>query len=131
MAQRFTRSHNKPKASAHALAIRFRRHELQRPARTILCLHSIANNRKTGCREIGFILPYDTVRAARDPEAMLLEFLSSRYAAAADEARWEREQLQCTLGVPGRVRLLAPGEPGSVAGTGGGREIHREFVHRD
>jgi hypothetical protein len=51
-----------------------------------------------------FILPYDTVRNAQDPEHTLLDFLSSTYAAAADSANWDREGLECSLGVPGRVR---------------------------
>jgi hypothetical protein len=37
-----------------------------------------------------FILPYEDVRAADDPEAMLSEFLQSTYGAAADLAKWDR-----------------------------------------
>jgi hypothetical protein len=51
-----------------------------------------------------FILPYDTVRAAADPNALLLDFLSTTYAAAADAAGWDRAALECPLGVPGKVR---------------------------
>ena len=53
-----------------------------------------------------FILPYDTVRVAADPDGMLLDFLSTTYAAAADTGGWDRAQLECSLGVPGRVRPL-------------------------
>jgi len=53
-----------------------------------------------------FILPYDTVRSAADPEALLLEFLSTTYAAAADTGGWDREALECPIGVPGQVRQL-------------------------
>ena len=53
-----------------------------------------------------FILPYDAVRAAMDPDALLLEFLTSTYAAAADAGRWDRAALECRLGVPGKVREL-------------------------
>jgi hypothetical protein len=53
-----------------------------------------------------FILPYDTVRKAPDPEALILDFLSSTYEAAADNAHWDRAQLECPLGVAGRVRPL-------------------------
>jgi len=54
-----------------------------------------------------FILPYDTVRSAADPEALLLEFLSTTYAAAADTGGWDREEaLECPIGVPGQVRQL-------------------------
>jgi hypothetical protein len=41
-----------------------------------------------------FILPYDAVRTASEPDAVLLEFLESTYAAAADLARWDREALE-------------------------------------
>jgi hypothetical protein len=53
-----------------------------------------------------FILPYDAVRTAADPDALLLEFLSATYAAAADAGAWDRAALECRLGVPGRVRPL-------------------------
>ena len=51
-----------------------------------------------------FILPYDTVRAAAEPDALLLDFLSTTYAAAADAEGWDRAALECPLGVPGKVR---------------------------
>ncbi len=54
-----------------------------------------------------FILPYDTVAAAPDPEALLLDFLSATYAAAADTGGWDRAALECQLGSPGRVRLVS------------------------
>jgi len=41
-----------------------------------------------------FILPYDTVRQARDPDALLLGFLQETYAAAADLAKWDRRALE-------------------------------------
>jgi hypothetical protein len=53
-----------------------------------------------------FILPYDLVRHSADPDALLLDFLSSTYAAAADLAGWDRDALECALGVPGLVRRL-------------------------
>ncbi len=51
-----------------------------------------------------FVLPYDAVRCAVDPDAVLLSFLGSTYAAAADRAGWNRAALECDLGVPGRPR---------------------------
>jgi hypothetical protein len=51
-----------------------------------------------------FILPYDAVRAAPDPDARLLDFLATTYAAAADAAGWDRAALECPLGIPRRVR---------------------------
>jgi uncharacterized protein DUF5996 len=41
-----------------------------------------------------FILPYDEVRTARDPDALLLGFLQETYAAAADLAGWDRAALE-------------------------------------
>jgi hypothetical protein len=41
-----------------------------------------------------FILPYDQVRTARSPDAVLLEFLESSYAAAADRGEWDRRSLE-------------------------------------
>jgi hypothetical protein len=41
-----------------------------------------------------FVLPYDAVRTARDPDATLMEFLQSTYEAAADLAAWPRAQLE-------------------------------------
>ena len=53
-----------------------------------------------------FILPYDTVRRAADPDALLLDFLSTTYAAAAETGGWDRAALECPVGVPGEVREL-------------------------
>jgi hypothetical protein len=53
-----------------------------------------------------FILPYDTVARAPEPDALLLDFLSATYAAAAEAGGWDRANLECTLGVPGRVRPI-------------------------
>jgi hypothetical protein len=53
-----------------------------------------------------FILPYDTVRKAAEPEALLLAFLSTTYAAAAETGGWDRAALECPIGVPGQVRRL-------------------------
>jgi hypothetical protein len=47
-----------------------------------------------------FLLPYDIVRKARDPDATLLGFLQSTYEAAAQSADWDRASLDCPLGSP-------------------------------
>jgi hypothetical protein len=44
----------------------------------------------------GFILPYDDVRKAVEPERMLSEFLQSTYEAAANLAKWDRAALERT-----------------------------------
>ncbi len=51
-----------------------------------------------------FILPYDAVHAAADPDGLLLDFLTSTYASAAETGKWDRAALECALGEPGRVR---------------------------
>jgi hypothetical protein len=53
-----------------------------------------------------FILPYETVRLAESPDAFLLDFLSTTYAAAADAGGWDRAALECAIGVAGQVRQV-------------------------
>jgi len=53
-----------------------------------------------------FILPYEVVRSAADPDEVLLDFLETTYAAAANAGRWDRAALECEMGVPGRVRRV-------------------------
>ena len=53
-----------------------------------------------------FILPYDAVRAAAQPDQALLEFLQSTYEAAANAAKWDRQALECAPGQPGVVRQI-------------------------
>ncbi len=45
-----------------------------------------------------FVLPYDAVRTAGDPDETLVSFLQSTYEAAADAADWDRETLECPQG---------------------------------
>ncbi len=54
-----------------------------------------------------FILPYDSVAAAPEPDKLLLDFLSTTYVAAAETGGWDRAALECPLGVPGRVRPIS------------------------
>ena len=49
-----------------------------------------------------FVLPYEAVRRAPDPDALLIEFLQSTYEAAADRAGWDRAALE---------RAVPPGPP--------------------
>jgi hypothetical protein len=58
-------------------------------------------------KELGeFILPYDAVRTAREPDSALMDFLQSTYKAAADLAKWDRKMLECDLGEAGKVRMV-------------------------
>ncbi len=54
-----------------------------------------------------FILPYEAVRTAANPEQMLLDFLQSTYDAAADLGKWDRAALECAIGVPRRPRAVS------------------------
>jgi len=55
-----------------------------------------------------WLLPYEAVRSAPDPDATLLRFLQTSYRAAADLAQWD-PALECAVGVPGQPRAL-PGD---------------------
>jgi len=56
-------------------------------------------------KELGeFILRYDAVRTAREPETALMAFLQSTYQAAADLGKWDRKNLECGLGEKGKPR---------------------------
>jgi hypothetical protein len=59
--------------------------------------------------ELGeWLLPYEAVRTAADPENALLRFLQTTYRAAADLADWDRS-LECSIGMPRRPRPVRPG----------------------
>jgi len=53
-----------------------------------------------------FLLPYDALRSAKDPDATLMAFLQSTYEAAAIMGKWDRDALECPFGVPGMPRRL-------------------------
>ena len=53
-----------------------------------------------------YVLPYDAVRSAPDPDGLLMDFLISTYEAAAVLGKWDRAALECDIGVPGRPRRL-------------------------
>jgi hypothetical protein len=52
-----------------------------------------------------WLLPYEAVRQATDPDAALLAFLNSTYRAVADLANWNRD-LECDIGVAGTPRAV-------------------------
>jgi hypothetical protein len=53
-----------------------------------------------------FVLPYDVVRASADPDALVMAFLQATYAATASLGAWDRDALECGLGVPNRPRFV-------------------------
>jgi Family of unknown function (DUF5996) len=58
-------------------------------------------------KELGeFLLPYDAVRTAAEPDRALLEFLQSTYEAAANAAKWDRDALECAIGRAGVPRKV-------------------------
>ncbi len=56
-----------------------------------------------------FVLPYEAVRTSADPEGELMRFLQSTYAAAADLAGWDRDALECDIGMPKVPRAVRQG----------------------
>ena len=52
-----------------------------------------------------WLLPYDTIRTAADPDALLLEFLQTTYCAAADLGAWDG-RLECATGVARQPRKV-------------------------
>ena len=53
-----------------------------------------------------FVLPYDAVRTAKDPDRVLMSFLMSTYEAAASNANWDRKALETAIGVCGKPRAI-------------------------
>jgi hypothetical protein len=51
-----------------------------------------------------FVLPYEVVRTAADPDTVLLDFLQSSYEAAADCAKWDRQALERQMPEPASFR---------------------------
>jgi hypothetical protein len=48
-----------------------------------------------------FVLPYAAVRQSSDPENVLTRFLESTYRAAAEGARWPRDELEAAVAAQG------------------------------
>jgi len=57
-----------------------------------------------------FILPYEAVRLAADPDAALLEFLQSTYVAAAELGHWDRVSLDYTPWPAATVQQVISGQ---------------------
>ena len=55
-----------------------------------------------------FVLAYEAVRTASDPDSALMAFLQSTYDAAANLAKWDRAALDCAIGEPHVPRRLHP-----------------------
>lgn len=55
-----------------------------------------------------FVLPYERVRTANDPNAVVAEFLHETYEAAAELGHWDRGTLECDPHRWARHRAAAP-----------------------
>ena len=53
-----------------------------------------------------YVLPYDAVRTAKDPDRVLMSFLTSTYGAGAGNGKWDRKALETPIGVPGKPRAV-------------------------
>jgi len=57
--------------------------------------HSVAPSAARYDETLGeFVLPYDAVRTSAEPDATLMAFFQTTYAAAADLAAWPRKELE-------------------------------------
>lgn len=65
-----------------------------------------------------FVLPYETVQSAADPDEALMAFLVSTYEAAAELGGWDRDLLECGPGRPRHVRPPDPAQPATGLSTG-------------
>ena len=62
-----------------------------------------------------FILPYEQVRTAADPDATLLAFLQSTYEAAATLAHWDRAALESVIPAEAGIQGFQKEESGPQA----------------
>ncbi len=72
-----------------------------------------------------FVLPYDAVQSAGDPDETLMAFLVSTYEAAADLGGWDRDLLECAHGKPRQVRAPDAAAP-KTAPSAGDEKVERE-----
>ncbi|ARE84750.1 GCN5-related N-acetyl-transferase [Roseovarius mucosus] len=71
-----------------------------------------------------FMLPYEAVQSAPDPEETLMAFLVSTYEAAANLGGWDRDLLECAHGRPRQVR--APNATQTIAALATDGTVERE-----
>jgi len=53
-----------------------------------------------------YVLPYNAVRMAENPDSAIMSFLMSTYEAAATNGCWDRAALETKIGRPGRPRPI-------------------------
>ncbi|MEO1414993.1 MAG: DUF5996 family protein [Bacteroidota bacterium] len=65
------------------------------PSPDAFSTYKVAPEQAFWSKDLGeFMLKYEDVRTADDPEAMLMAFLESTYEAAAETGNWDRESLE-------------------------------------
>ncbi len=72
-----------------------------------------------------FVLPYDAVQSAADPDEALMAFLVSTYEAAAELGGWDRDLLECEHGEPRQVRTPDAAAV-TAAPSAGDEKVERE-----
>lgn len=72
-----------------------------------------------------FMLPYEAVQSAADPDEALMAFLISTYEAAANLGGWDRDLLECAQGRPRQVR------PPDAATARSAPSVSDELVERE
>ncbi|MDI6024725.1 DUF5996 family protein [Corticibacterium sp. UT-5YL-CI-8] len=72
-----------------------------------------------------FVLPYEAVQSAADPDEALMAFLVTTYEAAADLGGWDRSLLECAQGQPRKVRPSDAALVGNVPSVGD-EKVERE-----
>lgn len=78
-----------------------------------------------------FVLPYDAVQSAADPEQALMAFLTSTYEAAARLGAWDRDLLECAPGRPGDVRASDATVGKKPSSAGDATSARDETVERE
>ncbi|MBB3952818.1 DUF5996 family protein [Aureimonas jatrophae] len=73
-----------------------------------------------------FVLPYDAVRLAADPNEALMAFLVSTYDAAADLGGWDRDLLECAPGQPRQVRAADAEKSGNFRSPEDGQVMRED-----
>ncbi|MBB3937332.1 DUF5996 family protein [Aureimonas phyllosphaerae] len=73
-----------------------------------------------------FVLPYDAVRSAADPDAALMAFLVSTYEAAADLGGWDRDLLECAPGRPRQVCAADAEKAGNFLPSDDGQVVRED-----
>jgi predicted GNAT family acetyltransferase len=73
-----------------------------------------------------FVLPYEAVQSAPDPESALMAFLQSTYEATADLGNWDRDGLECLPGRKGQPRSHDAARTATTTAAAASGKVERE-----